>query len=330
MLNLRQQTAAALVRVAGTNLSAAVDLLKGVKKHRIYLQIIADVTITGAAGGTVNPEGILRLIDEIRMLENGRPTVQVSGQALGYLTARNSRGVPNIGALASAAAQTNTIIRADLVLDFAEISGAIPAETAYVERDARFPTQLQAQWAADPQAALISGTGLTLNSLQIVPVEEFDPTSLQMPFFLPRIKRSQSPAITGPQASFTQLLYPEGSNRVARHLFHARSNGATTDGAFTGQVTIRGDKTRYLDTVDFRTVLAMRRYECENPVQRAGYLEFNWRKYGKLSECYFAGQDNNLRLEAAVTNPGGTTVLDVYSVELEPVPGYTADLPQGW
>lgn len=332
MLNTLLQTLPTINRQAGATKAAPIDIRRGAKNHRFLISVTADITIVGAGGGTVRPEGLSNLIQELRVLENGKQVVQVGGAMLGYLTGRALRSAPVIGALASAAAQANTILRGFYVLDFASVFHAIPTETAYVERDSRFPTQIEVQWAPNPEGVLITGTGLTLNSLSVEVVQVFDPNSKVMPFFLPRIKRSASNPITGTQSLFPAFVYPEGQNRVESHIFHSLADGFTSDDVLTGRVSIRGDKERYVDQVDFRAILQAYRVERQNPTARAGYLEFLYRRYGLLSECYWPGQDNNLRLEADVQLPGGATaaVFDIYSLELEPVPGYTRDLPQGW
>lgn len=330
MRNIMYQTLAQVTRSASGGQAAPVELLRAVKTHALLLDVTADITIVGAGGGTVNAEGMQRLLSLVQLKENGKPTVEMTGQFLGYESNAATRQGANIGVLASAGAQANTIVRANFVLDFASIFGADPAETCYVERDARFPTQLIVTFAADAQAALISGTGLTLNSLVITVTQMFDPNSRVMPFFLPRIRRTTSAAVTGTQTGFKTLLYPEGNNRVQSVVLHALTDGVTNSSVITGNVTLRGDKVRYIDTIPFRTLLAEMRRFSGSPTPAASYLELPCRFYGKLSECYVASQDDNWRTEVDCTNPGTTTVFDAYTKELEAIPGYTRDLPVGW
>ena len=330
MLNLRKETLGSISRVAGQAKAPVVEIRRGVKTHRLGFEVALSVTIAGSSGGTVNSEGLLRCIESIRLLENGSPTVDISGRMLGFLTGRAQRQAASIGALSAATAATYTIA-ASLVLDFASVFSAVPSESAYVERDARFPTQIEVTFASDIQGALISGTGLTVNSLTITPWQEFDPNSTKMPFFLPRIKRASSAAITATVTRFPILLYPEGENRVEAHIFHGLVDGVTNANIFNGNVTYRGDKTRYIDALPYLALLNAQRIERNFPAASAAYMEINNRRYGQLSEAYYAGQDNNLRLEADVTLPSGSAAtFDVYSLELEPIPGYTSALPQGW
>lgn len=309
---------------------APVDLQRGVKTHAILFRATADVTIAGAAGGAVKEEGFQRLINSLQLTENGQPVIDISGRMLAFATERNSKQAANIGTLASAAAQANTILRADFVLSFADIYGGEPSETCFVERDARFPTKLVFDFASDAQAALITGTGLTLNSLTIEIVQEYDPNSQVMPFFIPRVRRHASNGITGSPTGFRTNLTFEAGNRVAEVIAHALSDNATSDAMFTQNVTFRGDKRRFVDAVNFRTLLNELRRFYVRPTPRAGYLPIFSRFYGKLSECILANQDDNWRIEADMTGPGTTNVLDVHSFELAHYPGYTRDLPTGW
>lgn len=328
--NIRYQRLGTVQRTANGGKAPAVELLRGVKTHALLFHVKADVTIAGAAGGAVNAEGLARLINSLFLKENGKPQFEMTGRALSFFTSRAQKQAANVDSLANASAQANTILRADFVMDFASIYGADPGETCYIEKDARFPTTLEFEFAADAQAALISGTGLTLNSLTIDVTQMYDPNSALMPFFLPRLKRLTSAAIVGTQASFRIPLLPESGNRVGGIVLHSVVDNVTNPSVLTGDVTIRGDKIRYLDAVPFRTLLnEMRRFR-DGITPSAGYLELDFRTYGKLSEMYTASQDDNFRAELAATNPGTTATIDAYLMELEAVPGYTRDIPANW
>jgi hypothetical protein len=333
MRNIMYQPLSTIQRNSGGGQAAPVDLLRAVKTHAIILDVELDVTIVGAGGGNVVAEGLQSMISLLQLKENGKPTVELTGKALGYLTQRACRAQgANIEALANAGAQANTILQGQFIVDFASIYGADPSETAYVERDARFPTQLVLTFpnAADAEAALIDGTGLTVNSFIVNVTQMFDPNSRVMPFFLPRIRRTTSSAVVGTQTGFKTMLYPEGNNRVQSVILHAITDGLTNANVINGNVTLRGDRVRYIDAVPFTTLLSELRRFFDAPAPSAGYMELLSRFYGKLSECYIASQDDNWRTETDATNPGVTTVLDAYTLELEPIPGYTRDLPTGW
>jgi hypothetical protein len=316
-------------RPAAGGLAAPVELLRGVKTHALLVRATLQVTISGGAGGSVKEEGISKLIEAFRLTENGKPVIDLTGRMLGYITSKHSRQTANIGVLSATAAATYTV-RADYVLPFADIYGADPGETCFVERDSRFPTKLQVQFAADAQGALITGTGLVVDSFGLEIVQMYDPNSKTMPFFLPRIRKTSSNNITGSPTGFRTMVLPESANRVADVVAHAISDGVTVDTMFTGNVTFRGDKIRLIDNVNFRTVLNEFRRFYNAPTVRAGYLPILSRFYGKLSECIIASQDDNWRLEADMTGPGTTNTLDVFTFELEAVPGYTRDLPASW
>lgn len=330
MRNIKYQALTSFVRPAAGGRSAPLEILRGVKSHALLFGLDLDVTIVGAGGGTVNAEGVQRLIDLIQIRENGVTRMEVTGRVLAYLTSRAQKQSANIGALASAAAQANTLIHADFVLDFASIYGADPGETAFVEMDARFPTTVEVQWKADANASLISGTGLTLNSATLTMVQMFDPNSKLMPFFLPRIRRTTSKAIAGVQSAFSIPILPDRQNRVESLLLHSIVDDVSSTSLLTGQVTLRGDRERYIDSVDRRTILNEQRRFFDAPVPALSYLELYQRTYGKLSEMFVGNQDENFRVEAAVTGSGTTATVDVYSFEKEAVPGYTRELPAGW
>jgi len=328
--NIKYQSLTSFVRPSGGGRSAPLELLRGVKTHALLFGLDLDVTITGASGGSVNAEGVQRLIDLIQLRENGVVRAEVTGRVLAYLTSRAQKQVANIGALANANAQTNTLLHADFTLDWANIYAADPAETAYVELDARFPTTVEVQWKADAQGALISGTGLTLNSATLTMTQMFDPNSKLMPFFLPRIRRTTSKAISGVQSAFSIPILPDRQNRVESLLMHSIVDDVSSTSILTGNITLRGDRERYIDTVDRRTILNEQRRFFDVPVPALSYVELWQRTYGKLSEMFVGNQDENFRIEAGVTGSGTTATIDVYSFEKEAVPGYTRDLPAGW
>lgn len=309
---------------------APIDCIRGTKTHRFEFEVTADVSIAGAGGGNVLAEGLSRCISLLRLLENGVPRVEVTGPFLAYLTSRAQYLGASVDALASAGAQANTILRGLYVLDFAELLGADPGETCYSELDSRFPVQLEFTFAASYQSALISGTGLTMNSLGVKSVQHYDKQSKLPPVLLPRVRRQTSPAIVGSQGSFRIDCFPEAGRRLMETVCHALSDGATSATIFTGDIKVRDDQTIYHDTVPFRVLLNRSRRFHPGVTPSAGYMPVLYREYGKLSECYVSGQGDNLRWEAAVTQVGTTAVIDVYSIEGESVPNFTRDLPEGW
>jgi len=324
------QAIGSVSRAANGGKSAPVEQIRGVKTHALLFGLDADVTIVGAAGGTVNAESTQRLIDLITIRENGIVRAEITGRMLAYLTSRAQKQAANIGVLAGAGAQANTLLHADFVVDWASIFAADPAETAFVELDGRYPTTVEVTWAASAEAALISGTGLTLNSASLGISQMYDSSSKLMPFFLPRIRRTTSKAIAGVQAAFSIPLLPERQNRVESIVLHSLVDNVSSTAILTGQVTLRGDRVRYIDAVDRRTLLNEQRRFFDAPVPALSYLELHQRTYGKLSEMYVGNQDENFRVEAHVTGSGVTALIDAFLLEKEVVPGYTRAIPEGW
>lgn len=329
MLNIRKTALTPISRPTAGGKAAPVEILRGMKTHRIAFDVELIAVIAGASGGTVNAEGLSRCIDLVQIVENGQVRFECTGRALAFYTSLAQRQSANIDALSAATAATYTL-RGQYVIDFASIYGADPGETAFVERDARFPTQILVTFAADAQAALISGTGLTVTSMTVTPTQVYDPNSRLMPFFLPRLRRITSNAIVGTQSQFKIMLLPEAQNRVQGLLLHSIVDSVSNASVLTGQVTIRGDRERYIDAVGFRTLSNEQRVSYNAPAPTASYLAFDLRENGKLSEMYVAAQDDNFRAEIACTNPGTTASIDAYLKELQAVPGFTRDLPAGW
>jgi hypothetical protein len=327
MRNIRYQTLRTISYVAGK--APGIEMIRGVKTHKIALRVDGSATIAGGAGGAVVAEGVQNLLSRVKLIENGETTVEVTGRLLAYLTGRGQKQAANITQLSAAAAATYAI-SADLIIDFAHIWGADPSETCYVERDSRFPTLIEIEFASDPEAVLITGTGLTLDSLTVVPTQQYDPVSSVMPFFLPRMKLITSDAVTGTQVDFPVFLYPEAGARIESVILHALTDQLTNASVLNGNVTLRGDKFRYVDRVSRFTILNELRQAYAFPAPSAGYLEFLSRFYGKLSEMFITGQDDNFRAEVDCTNPGTSTVFNALMLEKLPIPGYTRALPPGW
>lgn len=327
MRNIRYQPLQTITYVAGK--APGIEIIRGVKTHALLFNLAAQVTITGGAGGTVNAEGVQRLIDRVKIIENGQTTIEVTGRQLGYLTGRAQRQAAQITQLSATAAATYQL-SADFVLDFASIYGADPSETCYVERDSRFPTVIEITFATSPQTQLISGTGLVLDSLTIKPTQMYDPVSEVMPFFLPRIKLVSSGSITGTITGFPVYLYPEAGARVESVILHTLTDNVTTATVLNGNVSLRGDKFRYVDQVSRLTMLNESRRFLNFPAVSMAYFEFFSRFYGKLSEMFVSGQDDNFRAEVDVTNGGTASTIDAYLLQKLPIPGYTRALPPGW
>lgn len=328
--SIKYQSLTGFTRPAAGGRVAPIEMLRGVKTHALYFMLDASVTIAGASGGTVNAESTQRLIDLITIRENGIVRAEITGRMLAYMTSRAQKQVANIGVLASAAAQGPTLLHADFVLDWASIFAADPAETAFVELNANVPTTVEVQWAADAQAAMISGTGLTLNSATLGVTQMFDEQSKLMPFFLPRIRRTTSRAISGVQSAFQIPLQTERQNRIESIILHSIVDNVSSTAILTGNVTLRGDRQRWIDAVDRRILLNEQRRFFDAPVPALSYLELPQRTYGKLSEMLKANQDENLRVEADVTGSGTTATIDVYTLEKEAVPGFTRQAPEDW
>jgi hypothetical protein len=326
MRNVRYQTLRTISYVQGK--APGIEILRGVKTHALLFRLTAQVTIAGGAGGTVNAEGVQRLINRVKIIENGETTIEVEGRMLGYLTGRAQRQAANINQLSSAANGTYQL-SADFVIDFASIYGADPSETCYVERNSNVPTMIEFEFNA-AQASLISGTGLTLDSFSIVPTQMFDPVSKVMPFFLPRIKLVTSDAVTGSVSQFPVFLYPEAGARIESVILHSVTDNVTNANVLNGTVTLRGDKFRYVDRVDRNTILNEHRRFRSFPAPSLAYLEFDSRFYGKLSEMFVTGQDDNFRAEVDATNPGTNTTFYAYLLEKLPIPDYTRAIPEGW
>ena len=330
MRSIKYQTLTGFVRPAAGGRVAPIEMLRGVKTHALLFMFDASITIAGAAGGTVNAESTQRLIRLVTIRENGIVRAEITGRMLAYLTSRAQKQAANIGVLAGAGAQVATLLHADYVLDFASIFGADPAETAFVELNANVPTTIEVEWEPAAEAAMISGTGLTVNSATLGVVQMFDEQSKLMPFFLPRIRRTTSRAIAGVQTGFQIPLMAERQNRIESIVAHSLVDNVSSTAILTGNVSLRGDRHRWIDTVDRRVLLNEQRRFFDAPVPALSYLEIYNRLYGKLSEMLVGNQDENLRLEADVTGSGTTATIDVYTFERESVPGFTRALPENW
>lgn len=328
MRKIRYQSLPTISYVAGR--APTVDLLRGVKTHALGFRAEGQVTITGAAAGAVNAEGVQRLIDRVKIIENGNTTIEVTGRFLGYLTGRSMRQTPNFVQLSAATAAVYQI-SGDFVMDFASIYGADPSEVAYVERNSQAPTVIEVTFNSTPATALTTvGTGVVLDSFRLTPFQMFDPVTSNPPAFLPRITPHTSQGITGTLTRFAIPLLPEAGSRVESVVLHSISDNVSVATILNGNVTLRDDKTKYIEDVHRLSVLnEMRRFSTQ-PAVSLSYLEMPSRLYGKLSEMYITGQGDNFRVEVDVAHPGTTDLIDAYVIGRVTVPGLTAAIPEGW
>lgn len=335
MLTLISQPLSLITYTPGKQLP--VDMLRGVKTHRLYLRLQGTIVVASGGAGNVQPEPYANLISEVRILEGGIPRVDMPGTILQYLTARNQRqfiagsGLPSVGSALAAGTYT---VSADFAIDFANVWAAgDPSETAWIDVIANTRTQLEITW---PTTGALIGTAnpgnVDFSGLSIQAVQFYDTAAGQAPYFAPRLYRGTSGTIAGAVSKFPTFVFPQGSNRVAGIIFHPVTAEFTDPTVITsgspGLLTLQGDRTQYKQQVQYQHVLNELARFFNEPVPSAGYLEFYLRQYGKLSEMYVGGQDQNLRLLADVDS-GSTSVIEWYTLENEIVDGVTAPIPAG-
>jgi hypothetical protein len=337
MLTLIRSPLAVVNYAAGK--APLVDLLRGVKTHRLAMHLQGNVVVASGGAGNVTAEAYQNIFSEIRMLEGGNPNFDLSGPMLGYLTNRNRRqaaiwsGLPSAG---SALAAGTYAIAADFTIDFANPTNAAgdPSETVLMDVLANVKTQLEVTWNINGTGiGTATPTAVTLSGLTVQATQLYDASQGTAPYFLPRVFRgTSSGSFSSAQSKFPVNIYPQGTNRVQGVIFRGVTAGLTdsTVWQMTGTFNFRGDRTKYYDSVQFYEAFDEFGQQFFQPAEASpsGYLDLNFRKYGKVSECYIGGQDQNPRLEADVTS-SGTSTIEWYTLELETVSGVTAPLPSG-
>jgi hypothetical protein len=335
MLTILRQPLASVPFAAGK--APLVDMLRGVKTHAIYLRVRGTLVVSTAAAGNVAPEAYANILPQVRILEGGNPRIDVSGPLLNYLTNRNSRqaptqsGLPAVGASLAVGSYT---ISADFRIDFADIFAAgDPAETAFVDVLPNVRTQLEVTWSTtNTGIGTANLSNISLSGLTVQPVQIYDASPGQAPLYIPRIYRGSSGAITAATTKFPVPVFPQGTNRVSGLIFRPVTSSVTDATVWntpSGTFNFRGDRSKYWDSVEFQEAYNEYLQAREQPVASSlTYLDLNFRRFGKLSECYVGGQDQNPRLEADVTS-SSSSVIEWYSLELEIVGGVTGKLPSG-
>lgn len=313
-----------------------VDMLRGVKTHKVCIHIQGNLVVSTAAAGNVGPEAYANIFTQVRILEGGTPRIDISGPVLGYLTNRNRRqaaSLTGLPAAGSSLAVGTYPIAADFAIDMAQFTNAAgdPTETAFMDALPNVRTQLEITWSTtNVGIGTANLTNISLAGLTVQPTQVYDASAGQAPYFLPRIYRGVSNNFTAATTKFPIFIYPQGVNRVQAVIFRGVT-ASVTDGTvwnvtLPGTFNFRGDRTKYWDSVEEYEAFDEFGQNFWQPAQSFNYLELNFRRYGKLSECYVGGQDQNPRLEADVTS-GSTSAIEWYTLELETVQGVTAPLP---
>jgi hypothetical protein len=313
-----------------------VDMLRGVKTHKLSLHIQGNLVVSTAAAGNVGPEAYANIFNQIRILEGGNARFDMSGPMLGYLTNRNRRqaasftGLPASGAALAVASYP---IAADFAIDFAAFTNAAgdPTETAFMDALPNVRTQLEITWSTTNFGIGTANFGnISLAALTCQPTQIYDASAGQTPYFLPRMYRGVSNNFSAATTKFPIFVFPQGVNRVQAFIFRGVTASITDPTVWNvtapGSFNFRGDRTKYWDSVELYEGFDEIGQNFFSPVQSFNYLDLNFRRYGKLSECYIGGQDQNPRLEADVTS-GSTSAIEWYSLELETVSGVTSPLP---
>jgi hypothetical protein len=313
-----------------------IDLLRGVKTHKVTLHIQGNLVVSTAPAGNVGPEAYANIMSQIRILEGGTPRIDMSGPVLGYLTNRNRRQVASFTGLPASGASLAVAtypIAADFAIDMCAFTNAAgdPTETAFMDALPNVRTQLEVTWSTTNVGIGTASLGnISLAGLTIQPTQLYDASAGQAPYFLPRMYRGVSNNFTSATTKFPIFIYPQGVNRVQAVIFRGVTanvtDGTVWNVALPGTFNFRGDRTKYWDSVEEYEAFDEFGQNFWQPIQSFNYLELNFRRYGKLSECYVGGQDQNPRLEADVTS-GSTSAIEWYTLELETVQGVTAPLP---
>lgn len=309
------------------------DLIKAAATLRLRLRLTGAITIAGGTGaGTVNAESVARLINWIRILEGGKPTIEIDPRAAVQMYNLEHEHPAKITTLAALGAQVGTAIELAYEIAFSSRLLANPYEVTYVpqfQQDGTKKLQIEVEWAPDIKAAMSTGNDgvwTQATAIQMEVEQYFDDLSNVAPIYVPRLRRLDTGNIVGAQQGLSLDLQMDARSRGL--LIHALSDNITDGGVLTANLELTGSDT-YLKRVD--PVMVIQDMAGLHPGfdgTQVGYYWLPFTHNGRLGNLFDPRQDPQLKLRMDVNKgTGAIGVLRVYDFQLVGIPGTTRVLP---
>lgn len=305
------------------------DLIKAANTLRLRLRLTGAITIAAGTGvGTVLPESLERLINWIRILEGGKPTIEIDPRAAVQIYNLEHEHAAKRTTLANTANQVATAIELAYELAFSSRLLANPYEVAYVpqfQADGSKKFQIEIEWAPDIKAAMSTGNDGTWTqptAIQLEVEQHFDDLSNIAPIYVPRLRRVESGNIAGLQQHYPLDLQMNARSRGI--LIHTLSDGLTDGGVITANLELSGSDT-YLKRVDPAMIVEdMAGLHPGFDGTQVGYYFLPFAQNGRLGNLFDPTQDPQLKLFADVNKGAGAIgVIRAYDLQLVGVPGTT-------
>jgi len=312
-----------------------VDLVPGVLTKAIHLEVEATVDIAGgAASGTVVPEGILNMIDSVRIVHDGDEKVDLSGRLLAQLWRRHVRNMPTPTELANGNVQTTTV-RMKFGVPFARGWLANPFDTVFPPLLARQEFRIFVEWNQAVNAgSVVAGTGALVaggdrvvtftDGPRIRIVQEYAEVGIE-PMWAPKYTSFEVDRFTAADRRL-QAEMKKGSIIDAILIASRDTATAAPTDALINDLTFRGASRRFIDSLRWDQFQDMDQeiYSGVDGLHRAGYGFYLLADGGKLGNAVNLDAIVNPLLEFDVNAPsGGNGQITVVLSELESIAGVT-------
>lgn len=305
------------------------DLVKAAGTFRLRFRLTGAVTIAGGTGvGAVNAESLERLINWIRILEGGKPTIEIDPRAAVQMYNIEHEHPAKRTTLANVANQVATAIELDYELAFSSRLLANPYEVLYVpqfQADGSKKFQVEVEWAPDIKAAMSTGNDGTWTqptAIQLTVEQIFDDLSNVAPIYVPRLRRIETGNIAGVQQRLGLDLQMNARSRGL--LIHTLSDGITDGGVITGNFELAGADVYYKRTDPQNIILDCAGLHPAFADTTVGYYFVPFAQNGRLGNLFDPSQDPQLKAYFDVNKGTGTIgVVRVYDFQLVGLPGTT-------
>lgn len=341
------------VKVGSVDLTAlttpqSIDLNKDVPISALELRVVADVTITGAAPGTLLTETPHNILEYVRMEHDGDPWWDnIPGRLLAIGQRFWSARPPRFQTFADGTAQANTILTNYYTMPFMLPFLANPWETRgfFPPVAKTFKIWLKRIQTVDYSVFFSGGTNvLTLNSLTVEVWQHYatGPIS-KRPALMPRFTTFDSPAISASADNYKAEITTLPEQRLGFLLIGSlRDDVGVND--IMNKITLRDSKTKYYDTIEpaifqqmqerFYPGLDASAGNTEAGTHQSypvGYYGFNFLTdeisnvfgKGKLLQAVDARRERDWRFIMDVTHTSGTELIRGLQINLEHIPGWT-------
>ncbi len=322
-----------IVSPAAGGVTVKTDLVRAVRTLAVQFRVRATVTLAGGPATLITNGGsILAAFNKFGLDENGARFVEADPRLLQVYQQMMAPRDTDLGRVrATNLANGAYALEESVFLPFANVQVAVPTESCFLERDPRRAFSAFLERGPDSLAlgkiVQTPGTAV-ISAITVDVVQRYDLERVKRTVLVPVIRQVEIPVA----ATATEFTFKLESTRYLQGLvIQQDTSGAGEVTDIINSLALRSDGREFVGPglVPFEDLQAQAQMEFNGDCVSRGYLPIWFRKGGRLSNILNPNALSNLRLvmsvQPSVTVNAGTSTIRVLMLELERVPGLTAE-----